>query len=118
MQEGVDPESFTAFYTAPAGGRVQAASGDRRLLLLRQLLQFNAADEDLTQEPLPQGADITFNYLIDAILVVPRTKEMYMRRLRTLMDQFTNGRLEVKLHCILHSILFYRLVGKKINNSC
>ena len=43
------------------------------------------------------GAPGTYNYLIDAILAVPRTRQMYMRRLRTLMDQFiASGRLQVK----------------------
>ncbi len=38
----------------------------------------------------------TDNYLIDAILDVPRTRQMYMRRLRTLMDAFQpTGRLQV-----------------------
>ena len=37
------------------------------------------------------GAAGTFNYLIDAILAVPRTRAMYMRRLRTLMDEFLGG---------------------------
>ena len=44
------------------------------------------------------GAPGTYNYLIDAILAVPRTRQMYMRRLRTLMDQFiASGRLQVRL---------------------
>lgn len=35
------------------------------------------------------------SYLIDAILEVPRTRQMYVRRLRTLMDEFiTSGRLQ------------------------
>jgi len=42
----------------------------------------------------PRYADGTFNYLSDAILDVKSTREMYLRRLRTLMDHFMNGRLE------------------------
>lgn len=43
----------------------------------------------------PQGAPGSFNYLIDAILDSPRAREMYLRRLRTLMDQFiATGLLE------------------------
>jgi len=42
----------------------------------------------------PRYADGTFNYLSDAILDVEETREMYLRRLRTLMDHFMNGRLE------------------------
>lgn len=42
----------------------------------------------------------TDNYLIDAILDVPRTRQMYMRRLRTLMDAFqATGRLQVSGWC-------------------
>lgn len=53
-------------------------------------------DDDLTRRgPTPSGAQGTFNYLIDAILAVPRTRAMYMRRVRTLMDEFiASGRLE------------------------
>lgn len=53
-------------------------------------------DADLTRRgPTPAGAPGTFNYMIDAILAVPRTREMYVRRLRTLMDEFiAGGRLE------------------------
>ncbi|KDD71507.1 hypothetical protein H632_c4890p0, partial [Helicosporidium sp. ATCC 50920] len=32
--------------------------------------------------------------MIDAVLASPRTRSMYMRRLRTLMDEYTSGRLE------------------------
>ena len=42
----------------------------------------------------PRYADGTFNYLSDALLDVKSTREMYLRRLRTLMDHFMNGRLE------------------------
>ena len=46
--------------------------------------------------PTVTGAPGTYNYLIDAILSVPRTRAMYVRRLRSLMDQFfATGRLEV-----------------------
>ena len=37
---------------------------------------------------IPQGARGTYNFLIDAILSIPTTRAMYMRRLRTLMDEF------------------------------
>lgn len=39
------------------------------------------------------GAIGSYNYLADAVLSLPRTRAMYMRRLRTLMDEFTGGRL-------------------------
>jgi len=43
----------------------------------------------------PVGAPGSFNYLIDAILDSSRAREMYMRRLRTLMDEFiATGLLE------------------------
>ena len=44
------------------------------------------------------GAPGTYNYLIDAVLAVPRTRQMYVRRLRSLMDQLiATGRLQVGL---------------------
>ncbi|GAB4823908.1 hypothetical protein N2152v2_010954 [Parachlorella kessleri] len=51
------------------------------------------------------GAPGTYNYLIDAILAVPRTRQMYMRRLRTLMDQFiASGRLEAIVNEMYNTI--------------
>ena len=45
--------------------------------------------------PTKTGSPGTYNYLIDAVLAVPRTRQMYMRRLRTLMDTFmATGRLQ------------------------
>jgi hypothetical protein len=54
------------------------------------------ADEDLTRRGAStRGAPGTFNYLVDAVLAVPATRAMYLRRLRTLMDEFiASGRLE------------------------
>lgn len=43
--------------------------------------------------PTPKGPESTFNYLIDAILAVPELRSMYMRRLRSIMDEYTNGKL-------------------------
>ena len=43
--------------------------------------------------PTPTGPESTFNYLIDAILAVPELRSMYMRRLRSIMDEYTNGKL-------------------------
>ncbi|KAL4445750.1 hypothetical protein ABPG77_008949 [Micractinium sp. CCAP 211/92] len=53
-------------------------------------------DADLTKlGPTTTGAPGTYNYLIDAVLSIPRTRQMYLRRLRTLMDAFINtGRLQ------------------------
>lgn len=42
----------------------------------------------------PTGTSSTFNYLIDALLAIPDIRSMYMRRLRSLMDEYTNGKLE------------------------
>ncbi|KAK2079242.1 hypothetical protein QBZ16_002933 [Prototheca wickerhamii] len=42
----------------------------------------------------PSGANGTLNWMLDAVLSSPRARSMYVRRLRTLMDEFTNGRLE------------------------
>ena len=53
-------------------------------------------DRDATRDAAPDGALGSYNYLADAVLSLPRTREMYMRRLRTLMDEFTNGRLAVR----------------------
>ncbi|KAK9812205.1 hypothetical protein WJX73_004025 [Symbiochloris irregularis] len=39
----------------------------------------------------PPGAAGTFNYLVNLIMEVPATRQMFMRRLRTLMDQFLDG---------------------------
>ena len=44
-------------------------------------------DQTLKGPPL-EGAAGTYNYLIDAILSIPVTRAMYVRRLRTLMDEF------------------------------
>jgi hypothetical protein len=56
-------------------------------------------DTDLTKNgPTLTGAPGTYNYLIDAIMNIPRTRAMYVRRLRTLMDQFiTTGRLQAAI---------------------
>lgn len=58
----------------------------------------------------------TDNYLIDAILDVPRTRQMYVRRLRTLMDAFQpTGRLQVgggAACTVLHIVLGHVLVRR------
>ena len=41
----------------------------------------------------PTGPQSTFNYLIDALLADPNLRSMYLRRLRSLMDEYTNGKL-------------------------
>jgi len=53
-------------------------------------------NQDQTRNgPTVTGAPGTFNYLIDAILEVPRTRAMYVRRLRTLMDSFiSTGKIQ------------------------
>jgi hypothetical protein len=57
-----------------------------------------AADYDADQTkkgPTATGAPGTYNYMVDAILAVPRTRAMYARRVRTLMDAFIpTGRLQ------------------------
>ncbi|CAG9462414.1 unnamed protein product [Pedinophyceae sp. YPF-701] len=42
----------------------------------------------------PVGPAGTYNHLYDAILDIPWTREMYLRRLRTLMDRWLGGRLQ------------------------
>jgi hypothetical protein len=37
---------------------------------------------------VPSGASGTFNYLVDLITQVPHTRQMYMRRLRTITDAY------------------------------
>lgn len=56
----------------------------------------NYYDADQTKNgPTKTGAPGTYNYLIDALLSVPRTRAMYLRRVRTLMDEFVaTGRLQ------------------------
>jgi hypothetical protein len=60
----------------------------------------SAISQDYNEDQTKKGATLTgapgtFNYLIDAILEVPRTRAMYMRRLRTLMDSFmATGKLQ------------------------
>lgn len=51
---------------------------------------------NMTSGSPPSGAAGTLNWMLDAVLSSPRTRSMYVRRLRTLMDSFTNGRLEVR----------------------
>lgn len=51
-------------------------------------------NRDRTSDASLTGARGTYNHLDDAIFDWPVTREMYVRRLRTLMDQFLNGRLE------------------------
>jgi hypothetical protein len=51
-------------------------------------------DVDRTHGPSPTGVAGTFNHLTDAILDIPRTRSMYLRRLRTLMDRFMHGRIQ------------------------
>lgn len=48
--------------------------------------------------PTPTDTSSTFNYLIDALLAIPDIRSMYMRRLRSLMDEYTNGKLEGVSH--------------------
>lgn len=50
----------------------------------------------------PQGASGTFNYLIDLITQVPATREMYMRRLRTLTDQYYPSGKLVSVSAVAH----------------
>eukprot|EP01026_Neomeris_dumetosa_P052580 TRINITY_DN465_c1_g1_i1.p1 TRINITY_DN465_c1_g1~~TRINITY_DN465_c1_g1_i1.p1 ORF type:complete len:660 (+),score=77.06 TRINITY_DN465_c1_g1_i1:186-2165(+) len=45
-------------------------------------------DDDFTQTRDKIGARATYNHLSDAILDIPETREMYLRRLRSVMDQF------------------------------
>ncbi|KAK9806846.1 hypothetical protein WJX72_004789 [[Myrmecia] bisecta] len=76
---------------AAAGSAAYQQSGRRSLLQTSFLDNLNT---DLTTLGLTlTGPNGTFNYLLDLVLTYPRTRSMYMRRLRTLMDTYTNGRL-------------------------
>eukprot|EP01024_Parvocaulis_polyphysoides_P030474 TRINITY_DN27701_c1_g1_i3.p1 TRINITY_DN27701_c1_g1~~TRINITY_DN27701_c1_g1_i3.p1 ORF type:complete len:706 (+),score=98.23 TRINITY_DN27701_c1_g1_i3:148-2118(+) len=51
-------------------------------------------DSDFTKTRDEVGARATYNHLTDAILDIPETREMYLRRLRSVMDQFiATGRI-------------------------
>uniref|UniRef100_A0A1D1ZRX4 LTD domain-containing protein n=1 Tax=Auxenochlorella protothecoides TaxID=3075 RepID=A0A1D1ZRX4_AUXPR len=63
-------------------------------LPLNSTVPANAQDDQTLLGTPPTGANGTYNYMLDAVLSFPRTRSMYMRRLRSLMDEFTNGRLE------------------------
>ena len=61
-----------------------------------QQLSIAAAAAAAPAGPTEKG--IWYSYLIDAILLVPRTRQMYLRRLRTLMDELmATGHLEARL---------------------
>ncbi|KAK9829605.1 hypothetical protein WJX72_006837 [[Myrmecia] bisecta] len=76
---------------AAAGFPAYPQSGTRSLLQTSFLDNLNT---DLTTlGSTLTGPNGTFNYLVDLVLTYPRTRSMYMRRLRTLMDTYTNGRL-------------------------
>lgn len=63
-----------------------------------------AYDRDRTVRPSPTGAAGTFSHLEDAILDWAETREMYLRRLRTLVDYFMNGKIQDILKDIWKSI--------------
>eukprot|EP01023_Acetabularia_acetabulum_P039542 TRINITY_DN3807_c0_g1_i13.p2 TRINITY_DN3807_c0_g1~~TRINITY_DN3807_c0_g1_i13.p2 ORF type:complete len:366 (-),score=52.04 TRINITY_DN3807_c0_g1_i13:2179-3276(-) len=56
-------------------------------------------DADLSNTRDQIGARATYNHLTDAILDIPETREMYLRRLRSVMDQFlATGRMITMLN--------------------
>lgn len=50
-------------------------------------------DVNLTKHASVVGPDGSYNCLYDAILDIPETREMYLRRLRTLVDEWLDGKL-------------------------
>ena len=62
-------------------------------ILLLQVRPQSAHLYNCIAGPTPTGPESTFNYLVDAILAVPELRSMYMRRLRSIMDEYTNGKL-------------------------
>eukprot|EP00884_Botryococcus_braunii_P015668 jgi/Botrbrau1/2785/Bobra.0164s0062.1 len=91
------PQDLPASKESPWNSITTQSLTGRRLL--QQLLPAPSGaayvDENLTQEgPTKTGAAGTFNYLIDIILTVPATRVAYLRRLRSVTDQFHgSGRL-------------------------
>ena len=57
--------------------------------------------------PTPTGPESTFNYLVDALLAVPDLRSMYLRRLRSIMDEYTNGKLAGV--SLIHSVFSFIL---------
>lgn len=51
-------------------------------------------DRDQTGTPSLQSKAGSYNYLYDALLDWPVTREMYLRRLRTLTDEWMNGKVQ------------------------
>ena len=74
--------------------------------IARQSIQTN-----FDTGPTPTGPESTFNYLIDAILAVPDLRSMYLRRLRSIMDEYTNGKLAGV--CSLHNSATVKSIVKK-----
>lgn len=79
----------------------QARAADSRLLAS---FEFDCL---LCAVASQQGPNGTFNYLIDLVLDVPATRAMYLRRLRTLMDFWLNGRIAQVLNYFMLSIDAY-----------
>lgn len=71
--------------------------GSKALQDISLYLQISSREEynkDQTGNPSLGGAVGHYNYLYDALLDWPVTREMYLRRLRTLTDKWTNGRIQ------------------------
>lgn len=79
--------SLAELDTLPQNNLAAAAAHARLPLLADQF------DADMSGGVSLSGDRGTYNHLTDAILDVPETRSMYMRRLRTLMDEFLNGKL-------------------------
>lgn len=85
--------------TPPIASRADLAAlpqNDLAAAAARAAVAPDAADYDAdrTGAPSPTGPAGTYNHLTDAILDVPRAREMYLRRLRTLMDTFLPAKLQ------------------------
>eukprot|EP00210_Caulerpa_lentillifera_P006730 g6432.t1 len=76
------------------GRRLSQVTRARRIPREFRIPSVEDYNEDRTETASVTGAKGTYNHLDDAILDWSVTREMYLRRLRTLMDQFLNGRLE------------------------
>lgn len=59
---------------------------------------FYNVDQTKNRNAMVYNYSSSFSWLADAVLGHPRTRSMYMRRLRSLMDEFTSGKLEALVH--------------------
>ena len=95
LQQSSSSSSPSSFTGATAGTAANGAAAPGLSLPATSAIPSDYDADQTAEGPTPTGAPGTFNYLINAILAVPRTRAMYMRRVRTLADAFiASGRLQ------------------------